>query len=147
MDMKEIDVIFGGEKKLSNAIDELVGLYHPPVIFVYSTCIVGIIGDDLEAVCNTASQNHNIPVLPVKSEGFKGNKSDGYKAACDALKKLIKIPPKEVAGEKKPEVSPEVRNPKINILGDFNVAGDVWLIKPLFEQMGIEVIVLSLIHI
>ena len=53
MDMKEIDVIFGGEKKLSNAIDELVGLYHPPVIFVYSTCIVGIIGDDLEAICNT----------------------------------------------------------------------------------------------
>ena len=140
-DMKEIDVIFGGEKKLSNAIDELVGLYHPPVIFVYSTCIVGIIGDDLEAICKTASQNHNIPVLPVKSEGFKGNKSDGYKAACDALKKLIKRPQKEVAGEKKPEVSPEVRNPKINILGDFNVAGDVWLIKPLFEQMGIEVIV------
>jgi nitrogenase molybdenum-cofactor synthesis protein NifE len=141
-DMKEIDVVFGGEKKLSNAIDELVGLYHPPVIFVYSTCIVGIIGDDLEAVCKTASQKHNIPVLPVKSEGFKGNKSDGYKAACDALKKLIKRPlgEKEVP-EKKPELNPEVRKPKINILGDFNVAGDVWLVKPLFEQMGIEVIV------
>ena len=65
-DMKEIDVVFGGEKKLSNAIDELVGLYHPPVIFVYSTCIVGIIGDDLEAVCKTASQKHNIPVTPCK---------------------------------------------------------------------------------
>lgn len=136
-DMKEIDVVFGGEKKLSNAIDELVGLYNPPVIFVYSTCIVGIIGDDLEAVCKTASKKHNIPVLPVKSEGFKGNKSDGYKAACDALKKLIKRP----GEEKKPGKGPEVNRPKINILGDFNVAGDVWLIKPLFEQMGIEVIV------
>lgn len=144
-DMKEIDVVFGGEKKLANAIDELVGLYHPPVIFVYSTCIVGIIGDDLEAVCKTASQKHNIPVLPVKSEGFKGNKSDGYKAACDALKKLIKRPQKEETADKKPEVKPEikpeVKKPKINILGDFNVAGDVWLVKPLFEQMGIEVIV------
>jgi nitrogenase molybdenum-cofactor synthesis protein NifE len=135
-DMKEIDVVFGGEKKLSNAIDELVGIYHPPVVFVYSTCIVGIIGDDLESVCKTASQKHNIPVIPVKSEGFKGNKSDGYKAACDALKRLIKRPE-----EKKPKAGPEVNKPKINILGDFNVAGDVWLIKPLFEQMGIEVIV------
>jgi nitrogenase molybdenum-cofactor synthesis protein NifE len=141
--MKEIDVVFGGEKKLSNAIDELVGLYHPPVIFVYSTCIVGIIGDDLEAVCKSASQKHNIPVLPVKSEGFKGNKSDGYKAACDALKQLIKSPQKEKGDEKslKTEVRPEVKRPKINILGDFNVAGDVWLIKPLFKQMGIDVIV------
>lgn len=144
-DMKEIDVVFGGEKKLSNAIDELVELYHPPIIFVYSTCIVGIIGDDLEAVCKASGQKHNIPVLPVKSEGFKGNKSDGYKAACDALKQLIINPQteKEKKGRKKPGigVNPEVKKPKMNILGDFNVAGDVWLIKPLFEQMGIEVIV------
>ncbi|MGA9187141.1 MAG: nitrogenase iron-molybdenum cofactor biosynthesis protein NifE [Methanosarcina sp.] len=138
-DMKELDIVFGGEKKLSNAIDELIGLYHPPVIFVYSTCIVGIIGDDLEAICKTASKKHNIPVIPIKSEGFKGNKSDGYKAACDALKQLIKRP--QETAEKETEVNPEVRKPKINILGDFNVAGDVWLIKPLFEQMGIEVIV------
>jgi nitrogenase molybdenum-cofactor synthesis protein NifE len=140
-DMKEIDVVFGGEKKLSNAIDELVGLYRPPVMFVYSTCIVGIIGDDLEAVCKTASAKHNIPIIPVKSEGFKGNKSDGYKAACDALKQLINRPEEEKAAEMKPEAKLEVRKPRVNILGDFNVAGDVWLIKPLFEQMGIEVIV------
>ncbi|AKB46699.1 Nitrogenase FeMo-cofactor scaffold and assembly protein NifE [Methanosarcina sp. Kolksee] len=139
-DMKELDVVFGGEKKLSRAIDELVGLYHPPVVFVYSTCIVGIIGDDLESVCKTASQKHNIPVIPVKSEGFKGNKSDGYKAACDALKRLIKRPSEEDIKKKGPRV-PETIKPKINILGDFNVAGDVWLVKPLFEQMGIEVIV------
>jgi nitrogenase molybdenum-cofactor synthesis protein NifE len=140
-DMKELDVIFGGENKLSNAIDELVGLYTPSIILVYSTCIVGVIGDDIEAVCKIASMKHNIPVIPVKSEGFKGNKSDGYKAACDALKQLIKRPPKENAAENKPEISNEIMKPRINILGDFNVAGDVWLIKPLFEQMGIEVIV------
>lgn len=140
-DMKEIDIVFGGEKKLSSAIDELVELYRPPVVFVYSTCIVGIIGDDLEAVCRTASKKHNIPVIPVKSEGFKGNKSDGYKAACDALKQLIKRPQEDKAAEKKPGVNPEFKKPGINILGDFNVAGDVWLVKPLFEQMGVEVIV------
>ncbi|MDK2825938.1 nitrogenase molybdenum-cofactor synthesis protein NifE [Methanolobus vulcani] len=128
-DMKELDVVFGGEKKLSKSIDELVELYNPPVIFVYSTCIVGIIGDDLEAICKEATERVGIPVLPVQSEGFKGTKSDGYKAACHALMQLI--------GTKEPEIISEYR---INILGDYNVAGDVWLVKPLFEKMGIQVI-------
>ncbi|MCG7850789.1 MAG: nitrogenase iron-molybdenum cofactor biosynthesis protein NifE [ANME-2 cluster archaeon] len=129
-DMKELDVVFGGEKKLTNAIDEIIELYNPPVIFVYSTCIVGIIGDDMQAVCKAATMKHGIPVIPVQSEGFKGNKKDGYKAACNALKHLI--------GTKEPEITSEYR---INLLGDFNVAGDVWLIKPLFERMGIQVMV------
>ncbi len=116
-DMKELDVIFGGEKKLSNAIDELMGLYRPPIIFVYSTCIVGIIGDDLESVCKTASKKHNIPVIPVKSEGFKGNKSDGYKAACDALKQLIKRPQEKKAAENKPEISHEITKQRIRNQG------------------------------
>ncbi|KXS43502.1 MAG: nitrogenase associated protein E [Methanolobus sp. T82-4] len=128
-DMKELDVVFGGEKKLSKCIDELVELYNPPVIFVYSTCIVGIIGDDLQAVCKESSEKVGIPVIPVQSEGFKGTKSDGYKAACNALKELI--------GTREPEIKSEYR---INILGDYNVAGDVWLVKPLFEKMGIQVI-------
>lgn len=127
--MKELDVVFGGEKKLSKSIDELAELYHPPVIFVYSTCIVGIIGDDLEAICKEAAERTGIPVIPVQSEGFKGTKSDGYKAACHALMQLI--------GTKEPEIKSEYR---INILGDYNVAGDVWLVKPLFEKMGIQVI-------
>lgn len=128
-DMKEIDVVFGGEKKLAKAIDELVELYKPPVVFVYSTCIVGIIGDDLEAVCKAASERNGIPVIPVKSEGFKGTKSDGYKAACEALKVLI--------GTKEGDIKSPYR---INLIGEFNVAGDVWLVKPLFEEMGIQVV-------
>jgi nitrogenase molybdenum-cofactor synthesis protein NifE len=127
--MKELDVVFGGERKLSKCISELVGLYNPPVVFVYSTCIVGIIGDDIQAVCKEASIAHNIPVIPVHSEGFKGTKSDGYKAACNALMQLI--------GTREPEITSPYT---MNILGDYNVAGDVWLVRPLFEKMGIQVI-------
>jgi nitrogenase molybdenum-cofactor synthesis protein NifE len=84
-DMKEMDVVFGGEKKLAGALRELAAKYSPPAIFVYSTCIVGVIGDDLNAVCKSLQQELNIPVIPVQSPGFKGNKRDGYKAACNAL--------------------------------------------------------------
>ena len=50
-DLQETDVIFGGEKKLTAALRELIERHQPKAAFVYSTCIVGIIGDDLEAVC------------------------------------------------------------------------------------------------
>ena len=43
-DMSELDVVYGGEKKLARAIRDLAERFHPPAIFVYSTCIVGIIG-------------------------------------------------------------------------------------------------------
>lgn len=128
-DMKEIDVVFGGEKKLANAIRELVSKYTPPAVFVYSTCIVGVIGDDLRAVCKAAQEEHKIPVIPVMSEGFKGNKKLGYKAACHALSALV--------GTKENTTA----NPyTINLLGEYNVAGDLWKIRPYFEKMGIEII-------
>lgn len=127
--MKELDIIFGGEKKLASVLRELANEYHPPAIFVYSTCIVGIIGDDIAAVCKAASQELNVPVIPVRSEGFRGNKSEGYKAACNALFQLIGT------------VNHEPRSRfTINLLGEYNVAGDLWSIRPYFEEMGIEVI-------
>lgn len=128
-DMSETDVIFGGEKKLANAIRELAARFTPPAIFVYSTCIVGVIGDDLRAVCKSASKDLGIPVVPVKSEGFRGNKNEGYKAACNALYELI--------GTR--DYTP--KSPyTLNLLGEYNVAGDLWSIKPYFEEMGIEVV-------
>lgn len=126
-DMQEMDVIFGGEKKLAQAIDGLVEKYHPKLIFVYSTCIVGVIGDDLEAVCKAAARKYGIEVIPVQSSGFIGNKSAGYRAACDALLRLIK--PAEQEAIKKDN--------SINYLGDFNLAGEVWIIKNYLQRMGL----------
>ena len=134
-DMKEIDVIFGGEKKLAQALRELASRYHPPAIFVYSTCIVGIIGDDLGTVCRAASEELKIPVIPVRSEGFKGNKKEGYKAACNALMELIE----HGAGDEDTSKKASGKY-TINLLGEYNVAGDLWSIKPYFEEMGIEVV-------
>lgn len=128
-DMKEVDVIFGGEKKLATAIRELAAKYNPPAVFVYSTCTVGVIGDDLVAVCRSAQEDLGIPVIPVRSEGFRGNKRDGYKAACNALFQLIST---NEHTPRKPHT--------INLLGEYNVAGDLWNIRPYFEEIGVEII-------
>ena len=128
-DLQERDVIFGGEKKLTAALRELIERHRPAAAFVYSTCIVGIIGDDLEAVCRQVEAEYAIPVLPVKSEGFKGNKRAGYQAACDALFRLIGTG--NTSG-----ISPY----SLNILGDFNLAGEIWMIRDYYQRMGIEVV-------
>ena len=84
-DLQEREVIFGGEPKLYQALCDLIDAYAPKAAFVYSTCIVGIIGDDVEAICKKVERKKGIQVLAVHSEGFKGTKKDGYQAACDAL--------------------------------------------------------------
>lgn len=128
-DLQEHDVIFGGEKKLAGAIDALVEKYRPKVVFVYSTCIVGVIGDDLEAVCQAAARKHGLEVIPVESSGFIGNKSAGYRAACEALLRLIRS-----------EGSPIPRRDKcLNYLGDFNLAGEAWIIGSYLQRMGLRV--------
>jgi nitrogenase molybdenum-cofactor synthesis protein NifE len=128
-DLQEIEVVFGGEKKLYQSLIDLICHYSPKAAFVYSTCIVGIIGDDVAAVCKRVQKETGIPVLPVHSEGFKGTKKDGYKAACEALFNLI--------GKGNPiGISPQ----SINILGEFNIGGEAWMIKDYYQEMGVEVV-------
>lgn len=103
------------------------------MVFVYATCVVGVIGDDLEAVCKKAAQKHGIQVIPVQSSGFIGNKSAGYRAACDALLRLIE--PRSAA---RPPVN-KYRIKSINYLGDFNLAGEAWIITEYLRQIGVEV--------
>ncbi len=129
-DLRETDVIFGGEKKLDRAIDELMEKAdpRPKLIFVYATCIVGVIGDDIRAVCKKAEEKYGIRVIPVASSGFSGTKSKGYKLACNALTELM---------------MPHKDRPKqfgINILGDYNLAGEMWIIQNYLKKIGIPVI-------
>ena len=128
-DLREMDVIHGGEKKLAKALSQLIDRYRPKAAFVYATCIVGVIGDDVEAVCRQVSSVKGIPVLPVHSEGFRGTKRDGYRAACEALLKLVGTG--STAG-----IGPV----SVNILGDFNLAGEVWIVRDYFEKMGVQVV-------
>jgi nitrogenase molybdenum-cofactor synthesis protein NifE len=128
-DLREKDVIYGGEPKLYQALIQLIDRYQPKAAFVYSTCIVGVIGDDVEAVCRRVAAEKGLPVLPVHSEGFKGTKKDGYQAACAALSQLVGTG--STAG-----IAPL----SLNILGDFNIAGETWLIRRYYEQLGVQVV-------
>ena len=128
-DLQEKDVIFGGAEKLYKSLIELIDYYEPKAAFIYSTCIVGVIGDDVGAVCRRVAAEKGIPVLPVHSEGFKGTKKDGYRAACDAIGTLVGTG--STAG---------ISQHSINILGDFNLAGETWMIRDYYKRMGVDVV-------
>jgi len=128
-DLRERDVIFGGADKLYRCLTELIDVHLPKAAFVYATCIAGIIGDDIDAICRKVSAEKGIAVLPVHSEGFKGTKKDGYGAACEALFRLIGT------GD-----TYEIPPASINILGDFNLAGETWIIRRYYEEIGVKVV-------
>ena len=126
-DLREKDVIFGGITKLSASLDELIDLHKPKAAFVYTTCIVGVIGDDVEGICKEMTIKKGIPVIPVQAPGFQGSKKDGYRIACESLFQLVGTQNRSI-----PQYS-------INILGDFNLAGELWILLKYYKRMGIYV--------
>lgn len=129
-DINETDVVFGGEKRLFKACKEIIEKYDPPAIFVYQTCVPAMIGDDINAVCKAASAKFNKPVIPVNAPGFVGPKNLGNKLAGEALLD-------HVIGT----VEPEYTTPyDINIIGEFNLSGELWQVKPLLDELGIRIL-------
>ncbi len=130
-EMLQNDVIFGGEKKLYRAIQELAARYpEARAIFVYATCVTAMTGDDIEAVCTAAREKVSIPVIPVNTPGFIGDKNIGNRLAGEVLFKYV-------IGSAEP---PELGEYPINLIGEYNIAGDLWGMLPLFERVGIRVL-------
>ncbi|MBL8301913.1 MAG: nitrogenase iron-molybdenum cofactor biosynthesis protein NifE, partial [Ideonella sp.] len=129
-DINELDVIYGGEKRLFKSIREIIEKYDPPAVFVYQTCVTALIGDDIEAVCQRASAKFGKPVIPVNSPGFAGPKNLGNKLGAEALLD-------HVIGTVEPaETTPY----DINIIGEYNLSGELWQVKPLLDALGIRVL-------
>ncbi|MDO6682719.1 nitrogenase iron-molybdenum cofactor biosynthesis protein NifE [Oceanobacter sp. 5_MG-2023] len=139
-DLTEQDVIMGrGEKRLFHSIKQAVEDYNPPAVFVYNTCVPALIGDDVDAVCKTAEARWGVPVIPVDAAGFYGTKNLGNRIAGDAMVKYV-------IGHREPEPLPEsVQRPGIkvhdvNLIGEYNIAGEFWYVLPLLDELGIRVL-------
>jgi nitrogenase molybdenum-cofactor synthesis protein NifE len=126
------DVIFGGEKKLYRAILELSERYagQAKAVFVYATCVTAMTGDDVEAVCRAAAEQVSIPVIPVNTPGFVGDKNIGNRLAGELLLK-------HVIGTAEPATLTDY---DVNLIGEYNIAGDLWGMLPLFERLGIRIL-------
>ncbi len=139
-DLSEQDVIMGrGEKRLFHSIKQAVDKHHPNAVFVYNTCVPALIGDDFESVCKAAAEHFDIPVIPVDAAGFYGSKNLGNRLAGEAMLKYVigTGEPDALTPEQRPKDFP-VYN--INLIGEYNIAGEFWQVLPLLDELGLRVI-------
>jgi nitrogenase molybdenum-cofactor synthesis protein NifE len=127
------------EKRLFHSIKQAVESYAPPAVFVYNTCVPALVGDDIEAVCKAAFERFGVPVVPVDSAGFYGTKNMGNRIAGDAMVKYV-------VGTRDPDPLPDsVQRPGItvhdvNLIGEYNIAGEFWHVLPLLDELGIRIL-------
>jgi len=127
------------EKRLFHAIKQAVESYQPPAVFVYNTCVPALIGDDINAVCKAASERFAVPVVPIDCAGFYGTKNLGNRIAGDAMVDYV-------VGTREPEPLPvNLPNPNIkihdvNLIGEYNIAGEFWHVLPLLDELGLRVL-------
>lgn len=131
-DFQETDIVFGGDKKLEVIMREITEMFPlAKGISVQSECPVGLIGDDIEAVSKKMSKELEMPVVPVRCEGFRGvSQSLGHHIANDAIRDFV-LGKADLA-----ETGPY----DVNIIGDYNIGGDAWASRILLEEMGLRVI-------
>jgi nitrogenase molybdenum-cofactor synthesis protein NifE len=128
--LSEHDVIFGSEGTLRDAILDIGRRFRPPAVFVYLTCVPGLIGDDVEAVCRHAAAELGLPVVPVLAAGFTGTKNAGNRLGGSALLT-------HVIGTAEPTYTTPC---DINLIGEYNIAGELWQVLPLLDRLGIRVL-------
>ena len=129
-DVTTNDVIFGGDKKLEESIEYIIEHKSPKAIFVYETCVTAMIGDDMDSVAKRMQEKYSIPIVVVHAPGFVGGKNLGSRLGGEAvLNQLI--------GTREPE---EIHPFGINLIGEYNVTGDMWQYTPLLEKIGIKIV-------
>lgn len=69
--LRETDVIGGGEAKLKEAIEYADREFRPEIIFVVATCAPNIIGDDIDEVVKSANEASAAKVVALHCPGFK----------------------------------------------------------------------------
>lgn len=130
-DMQDEEIIFGGEKKLKQAIQEAYDLFKPKAIAVFSTCPVGLIGDDVHAVTREMKKKLGINIFGFSCEGYKGvSQSAGHHIANNGIFTHV-IGNDDTIGE---------GEYRINLLGEYNIGGDAFEIERIFEKCGITLV-------
>lgn len=84
------DITFGCGKKVEEAFKELMDERKPAAVFLVTTCVPEIIGDDFDAAADMLTERYGIPVMAVHTEHFKcENHMPGVERTITATFKLM----------------------------------------------------------
>jgi nitrogenase molybdenum-cofactor synthesis protein NifE len=139
-DLTEQDVIMGrGEKRLFH---HQAGhrRYQPAAVFVYNTCVPALIGDDIEAVCKAGDRALGDPGGAGGRGGLLRHQEPGqphrgriHGQVCLRHPRARPVAARHRAGG--------VQGPRrLNLIGEYNIAGELWRVLPLFDELGLRVL-------
>ncbi|WP_372757712.1 nitrogenase component 1 [Mariniflexile sp.] len=125
----EETAIFGGEKNLFIAIDNVTKQYKPKIIGIATTCLSEVIGDDMRKIIHKYKTEHaqdsTIPELVfVNTPSFMGTHINGFH---DTVLSLVKA-----------FATKDNSTQNINIFPGFLSPADLQLLKEIFEDVGIK---------
>lgn len=132
-DMKEQHIVFGGEKLLKKTIKEAFAEF-PDIkrMMVYTTCSTALIGDDIKPVVKEVEKElGDVDIFTVECPGFAGvSQSKGHHVFNIGW-----------VNDKVGTYEPEITSPyTINVIGDYNIQGDTFVLEKYMEKMGIQII-------
>ena len=130
-DMQDENIVFGGEAKLKDAVREAYEIFKPKAIGIFSTCPVGLIGDDVHSVSRDMKAELGINIFGFSCEGYRGvSQSAGHHIANNGVfKNVVGLNDRERTGKF-----------QVNLLGEYNIGGDAFEIEALFEEAGITLL-------
>ncbi len=131
-DMQDENIVFGGEKKLKEAIREAYNEFKPHSIAIFSTCPVGLIGDDVHSVARDMKAELGINIFGFSCEGYRGvSQSAGHHIANNGVFKHV------VGINQEKKLTTKFR---MNMMGEYNIGGDAFVLEEYFEEMGIDLV-------
>jgi nitrogenase molybdenum-iron protein alpha chain len=92
----ERDTVFGATAKLRDTIIQAYQRYKPDAVFVTTSCVSGIIGEDIAGVLEGLRRVLPIPLVPAFCEGFKSKVwASGFDSAFHAVLHGLVEPPRQ----------------------------------------------------
>jgi nitrogenase molybdenum-iron protein alpha chain len=124
------DVIMGGEQKLKESIEIAEKRYAPKLIFVFTSCASGIIGDDVDAIVREVQPDTKALIVPVHCDGFRSKIcASGFDAAFQSISKFILK-----------DVTPKKDKGLINLFAPTTVSyADQLEIERILDKVGLRV--------
>lgn len=125
--LNEKGTIYGGEKNLNQALDNIIRVYQPQIIGVLTSCLAETIGEDIERIAaeyKIVKGLADLPIVPVPTPGYGGTHAEGYQLAVRRIVSYLAVP--------------TPAHNKVNIITSHISPADIREIKRLLDMMQIE---------
>lgn len=128
LSLTDKEIVLGIEEVVVKTIDEIVDAYSPEVILIVTTCIVELMGEDIEGIIKSIETRYRTKILLMRTEHFK---CDNY---IKGMAKTINI-----LGELIENSNLENKSKSFNILGMRYKGGEKSKISLLLKEKGVNI--------